>query len=146
MTLTLIHARFQLIETIRIPIAVIGTAFFPAASMLFFVVPFAGDDPVAATYATASMVTFAVMTSNLFDYGIGVSEDRAQPWDPYTRTLPVGPGPAVRRPDPRRPRDDDGVADPGGGHRRAVHRGDDQPDRLPARARRGRRWWRCRSR
>jgi ABC-2 type transport system permease protein len=93
MTLTLVHARYQLIETIRIPIAVIGTAFFPAASMLFFVVPFAGDDPVASTFATASMVTFAVMVSNLFNYGIGVSEDRNHPWDPYTRTLPVGPGP-----------------------------------------------------
>jgi ABC-2 type transport system permease protein len=88
-----VHARYQLIETIRIPVAVIGTAFFPAASMLFFVVPFAGDDPVGATFATASMVTFAVMVSNLFTYGVGVSEDRNQPWDPYTRTLPVGPGP-----------------------------------------------------
>jgi ABC-2 type transport system permease protein len=92
-TLSLVHARYQLLETIRVPIAVVGTTFFPAASMLFFVVPFAGDDPVAATYSTASMVTFAVMTSNLFTYGIGVAEDRAQPWDPYTRTLPVGPGP-----------------------------------------------------
>jgi ABC-2 type transport system permease protein len=61
--------------------------------MLFFVVPFAGDDPVGATYATASMVTFAVMTSNLFGYGVGVAADRAEPWDPYTRTLPAGPGP-----------------------------------------------------
>jgi ABC-2 type transport system permease protein len=93
MSLALVHARYQLIETIRIPVAVIGSAFFPAASMLFFVVPFAGDDPVGATFATASMVTFAVMVSNLFNYGIGVSEDRSQPWDPYTRTLPVGPGP-----------------------------------------------------
>src|SRR6476469_47399 len=61
--------------------------------MLFFVVPFAGSAPVGATYATASMVTFAVMTSNLFGYGVGVAEDRSQPWDPYTRTLPAGPGP-----------------------------------------------------
>lgn len=75
------------------PIAVIGALFFPAASMLFFVVPFAGDQPVAATFATASMVTFAVMTSNLFGYGIGVAEERAQPWDAYARTLPTGPLP-----------------------------------------------------
>jgi ABC-2 type transport system permease protein len=33
------------------------------------VVPFAGDDPVGATFATASMVTFAVMISSLFSYG-----------------------------------------------------------------------------
>jgi len=93
MSLALTNARFHLLETVRVPIAVIGALFFPAASMLFFVVPFAGDDPVAATYATASMVTFAVMTSNLFAYGVGVAEDRAQPWDPFTRTLPAGPGP-----------------------------------------------------
>ncbi len=92
-SLALTHARFQLLETIRIPIALIGSAFFPAASMLFFVVPFAGGDPVYATYATASMVTFSVMTTNLFQYGVGVAEDRGQPWDPFTRTLPAGPGP-----------------------------------------------------
>src|SRR3954449_1499704 len=92
-SLALTHARFQLLESARIPIALIGSAFFPAASMLFFVVPFVGSDPTYATYATASMVTFAVMTTNLFQYGIGVAEDRAHPWDPYTRTLPAGPGP-----------------------------------------------------
>jgi ABC-2 type transport system permease protein len=91
--LALTHARFHLLEVMRIPIALIGSAFFPAASMLFFVVPFVGDHPVYATYATASMVTFAVMSTNLFQYGVGVAEDRAQPWDPYTRTLPAGPGP-----------------------------------------------------
>jgi ABC-2 type transport system permease protein len=91
--LALTHARFQLLETLRIPIALVGSAFFPAASMLFFVVPFAGRDPVYAAYATASMVTFAVMTTNLFQYGAGVAEDRNQPWDPFTRTLPAGPGP-----------------------------------------------------
>ena len=92
-SLALTHARFHLTEVLRIPIAVIGSAFFPAASMLFFVVPIAGRHPVYATYATASMITFAVMTTNLFQYGIGVAEDRAQPWDPYTRTLPTGAGP-----------------------------------------------------
>lgn len=93
MSLALTHARYGLLETIRIPIAVVGSAFFPAASMLFFVVPFAGDDPVAATFATASMVTFSIMVSSLFTYGVGVADDRAQPWDVYTRTLPAGPAP-----------------------------------------------------
>ena len=61
--LALTHARFQLIETVRIPMALIGSAFFPAASMIFFVVPFVGSDRTYSTYATASMVTFVVMTS-----------------------------------------------------------------------------------
>ncbi|MEV0425222.1 ABC transporter permease [Micromonospora sp. NPDC050495] len=93
MPLALIHARYQLLEIIRIPVAIFGSAFFPAAAMLFFVVPFAGDDAEGATYATAAMVTFAVMSANIFQYGIGVAEDRDQPWNPYTRTLPAGPGP-----------------------------------------------------
>lgn len=92
-SLTLTHARFQTLELFRIPIAVVGSAFWPAASMLAFVVPFVGDEPVYATYATVSMITFAVMNTNLFQYGIGVSEDRAQPWDPFVRTLPAGAAP-----------------------------------------------------
>jgi ABC-2 type transport system permease protein len=92
-SLALTHAKFQIIEVFRIPIAVIGSAFWPAATMLAFVVPFTRDNPEAATYATASMITFAVMSTNLFQYGIGVSEDRAQPWDPFVRTLPAGAGP-----------------------------------------------------
>ena len=94
MTLVLTHAKYQLLETARVPIAVIGMTFFPVAAMLFFVVPNIGDDPVAATLATASMVTFAMSTTCLFTYGIGVAEDRARPWEPFTRTLPAGAGPA----------------------------------------------------
>ena len=93
MQLALVHAKYQFIETVRVPIAVISAIFFPTASMIFFVVPFAGDDPVASTYATASMVTFSVMMNCLFSYGVGVAEERSQPWDPFTRTLPAGPGP-----------------------------------------------------
>ncbi|MFG2061561.1 ABC transporter permease [Micromonospora sp. NPDC048871] len=93
MQLALVHARYQLLETVRIPVAIFGSTFFPAAAMLFFVVPFAGKDPVGATYATAAMVTFSVMSSNIFQYGVGVAEDRDQPWNPYTRTLPAGSAP-----------------------------------------------------
>ncbi|SBT53923.1 ABC transporter permease [Micromonospora narathiwatensis] len=95
MPLALVHARYQLLETVRIPVAIFGSAFFPAAAMLFFVVPFAGHDAAGATYATAAMVTFAVMSANIFQYGIGVAEDRDKPWDPYTRTLPAGPAPRL---------------------------------------------------
>lgn len=95
MRLVLTHARYQLLETLRTPIAVVGSAFVPAASMLFFVVPFAGDDPVGATYATASMVTLSVLIANVFQYGVGVAEDRDRPWEPYTRTLPAGPVPRL---------------------------------------------------
>jgi ABC-2 type transport system permease protein len=94
--LTALHARYQFVETIRIPIAVIGTTLFPSLSILFFIVPqpFA-QDAGAATTATAQFAVFAVMSVCLFTYGVGVSEDRALPWDGYTRTLPAGPSPRL---------------------------------------------------
>ncbi|HEX7538147.1 MAG TPA: ABC transporter permease [Dermatophilaceae bacterium] len=94
--LTGLHARYQFTETIRVPIAVIGTMLFPSLSLLFFVVPqpFA-KDPAAATTATAQLAVFAVMSVCLFNYGVGVAEDRALPWDSYLRTLPVGPSPRL---------------------------------------------------
>jgi len=94
--LTGLHTRYQFTETIRIPIAVIGTMLFPSLSILFFIVPqpFA-QDAEAATVATAQLAVFAVMSVCLFTYGVGVAEDRALPWDGYLRTLPVGPVPRL---------------------------------------------------
>jgi ABC-2 type transport system permease protein len=94
--LTGLHARYQFTETIRVPIAVIGTMLFPSLSLLFFVVPQSfAKDPGAATTATAQLAVFAVMSVCLFNYGVGVAEDRALPWDSYLRTLPVGPSPRL---------------------------------------------------
>jgi ABC-2 type transport system permease protein len=91
-----LHTRYQFTETIRVPIAVIGTMLFPSLSMLFFIVPqpFA-QDPVSATAATAQLAVFAVMSVCLFTYGVGVAQDRALPWDGYLRTLPAGPVPRL---------------------------------------------------
>lgn len=90
------HARYQFLETVRIPIAVIGTTLFPSLTILFFVVPqpFA-QDPAAATAAAAQLAVFAVMSVCLFSFGVGVAEDRALPWDGYLRTLPAGPLPRL---------------------------------------------------
>jgi ABC-2 type transport system permease protein len=95
--LTAVHARYLAVETLRVPIAVVGTVMFPVLSMLFFVVPFqeVSANPVAATAATAQLSLFAVFSVCLFTFGVGVADDRATPWDPYVRTLPVGPGPRV---------------------------------------------------
>lgn len=94
--LSMLHARSQLVETLRVPIAVVGTVAFPALSLLFFVVPQPfSQEQVAATAATAQISLFAVMSVCLFTYGVGVAEDRALPWDSYLRTLPVGPVPRL---------------------------------------------------
>ncbi|QPZ37405.1 ABC transporter permease [Paramicrobacterium chengjingii] len=86
-----VHAKYALIETFRIPIAVIGSMAFPALGLLFFVVPqpYVAQNPLFATQAVVSMSVFAVMANSLFAFGISISEDREKPWDPYVRTLPV---------------------------------------------------------
>lgn len=95
--LTWLHLRYQFLETVRVPIAVLGNALFPALSMFFFVVPqeAVAGDPVFATVAVASLGLFAVCSASLFTYGLGVAEDRALPFDPFVRSLPAGPGPRM---------------------------------------------------
>ncbi|RII89915.1 ABC transporter permease [Clavibacter californiensis] len=94
--LTLVHARYELLETVRIPIAVIGALVFPVLSLLFFVVPqrVVADDPLLATQAVISLCVFGVLANGLFGFGLGIAEKREKPWDPYLRTLPA---PAISR-------------------------------------------------
>jgi ABC-2 type transport system permease protein len=95
--LSVVHFRYGFLETVRVPMAVLGTMLFPALALLFFVVPqkLVAGDPVAAAAATAQLAVFAVMSTSVFTYGIGVAEDRALPFDPYLRTLPSGPWPRM---------------------------------------------------
>lgn len=97
MSLVLTHTRFLFLETIRVPIAVVGTMMFPALALLFFVVPqdAVAGDPVIATAAAGQLSLFAVVSVCLFQFGAGVAEDRASAWDPYVRTLPAGAAPRM---------------------------------------------------
>ncbi len=92
-----LHTRFQVRETVRVPIALIGNLVFPALALLFFVVPqrSVADVPLVAVAAVVQLGTFAVMSSCLFTLGVGVAEDRQLAFDPYVRTLPAGAGPRL---------------------------------------------------
>ena len=89
--LTATHAKYALIETVRTPMAIIGSLVFPSLALLFFVVPqrVVADDPSAATQAIISMSVFSVMVGSLFSFGLNTAEARQSPWDPYLRTLPA---------------------------------------------------------
>jgi len=97
LSLAVLHTRYQVLETIRIPVAVIGNMLFPALAMFFFIVPqpTVAGDPVAATAAAGQLAMFAVMSTCLFSFGLGAAEDRATPFEPYVRTLPAGPVPRM---------------------------------------------------
>jgi ABC-2 type transport system permease protein len=95
--LAVLHLRMTFLETLRVPIAVIGATVFPALAMLFFVVPQQelSSDAQASTAATAQLAVFGVLSVCIFQFGIGVAEERALPFDPYLRTLPAAPGPRL---------------------------------------------------
>ena len=95
--LTLLHTRYQLLETMRVPIAVIGNLVFPSLALAFFVLPqrAVAGDPELATQAVGQLALFAVISTCIFTYGVGVAEDRALPFDAYLRTLPAGPLPRM---------------------------------------------------
>ena len=89
--LTMVHTKYNLLETARVPIAIIGGLVFPALSLMFFVVPqrAVANDPVFATQAVISLAVFALLVNSLFGFGLNISEAREKPWDPYLRTLPA---------------------------------------------------------
>lgn len=90
MSITAAHARYLILEQLRVPVAVLSTALFPALTLCFFVLPFDwGDDPVAVTRSVAQLALFGVLSGFLFTFGVGVADDREKPWDPYLRTLPA---------------------------------------------------------
>ena len=91
------HTRAQVLEQLRIPVAVLSSTVFPTLALVFFVLPQTAvtADPVASLMAIAQLAVFGVMSAFLFNYGIGVAEDRANPWSSYVRTLPVGAVPAT---------------------------------------------------
>ena len=89
MTLALVHARAAFDELRRTPAAVVPMMVFPALFFAMFVVPAVSGDPVAATFSVGSILVFAVAGVALFQFGVGVAEERAKPWEAYVRTLPV---------------------------------------------------------
>lgn len=97
LTLVKAHTKAQILEQLRIPVAVISSTIFPSLAFLFFVVPqqAVAENPIAALGAIAQLSMFGVMSAFLFGYGVGVAEDRANPWTTYLRTLPVGPVPGT---------------------------------------------------
>ncbi|MBM9465264.1 ABC transporter permease [Aeromicrobium sp. YIM 150415] len=97
LSITRAHAKLNLLEVLREPIAIIGTTVFPSLALLFFVVPQReiADERIAATGAAAQLAALGVMSVCLFTFGAGIAEDRARPFDTYVRTLAAGPFPQV---------------------------------------------------
>lgn len=96
-TLVRAHTRAFVLDLLRTPIAIVSTTVFPTLVFCFFILPQTAvtESAIASLVVVAQLGVFGVMSSYLFGYGIGVAEDRANPWTSYLRTLPVGPLPTT---------------------------------------------------
>jgi ABC-2 type transport system permease protein len=93
----IIWANFKIvsISLLRIPAYWVPTVLFPAMLFSFFGLPAAKTSPQAAAVVMASFSAFAVIGVSFYQFGIGIAQERVNPWDSYLRTLPTGPGPRI---------------------------------------------------
>lgn len=87
-----VHTKAQLLDLFRTPVAIVSTTIFPTLAFLFFVLPQQEvvNNPLWSLVTVAQLAVFGVMSAYLFGYGIGIAEERANPWTSYLRTLPIG--------------------------------------------------------
>lgn len=95
LTTRTVRARIKadVIANLRVPVAVISSAAFPVMSFVFFAIPQSTvrTEPLGGLTAITQLAVFSVMSTFLFSYGVGIAEERANPWSQYLRTLPAAP-------------------------------------------------------
>ena len=90
MKLLLAFLRIELMDVIRHPAYLFPTAVLPLMLFVFFGVPNAGT-PAEAGFMLGSFSVFAVLGVAFHQFGVGIAQDRATPWQRYLRTLPASP-------------------------------------------------------
>jgi ABC-2 type transport system permease protein len=86
-----LHYTFLMRQLLRTPGYVIPTIGFPILFYAFFGLP-NSSNPFIARMIMASFCAFAVMGVAIFQFGVGIANERGTPWERYLRTLEVGPG------------------------------------------------------
>ncbi len=86
MTLALVHLRAQLRQLARYPAFLVPTLALPTLFFLLFGLPRRHADP---SVLMASFAAYAVLGIAFFQFGVGISGEREDPWEGYLRTLPV---------------------------------------------------------
>jgi ABC-2 type transport system permease protein len=94
LALVRVHSRIALLDLFRSPSYVVPTVVFPAMFFALFDVQFARAQPSTANYAMLAFIAWAIVGVAVYQFGVGIAQDRGRPWERYQRTLPVAP--AVR--------------------------------------------------
>jgi ABC-2 type transport system permease protein len=83
------HARIALLDLFRSPGYVVPTVLFPAMFFAIFDVPEARAHPDIAEFAMLAFMAWAAVGVCLYQFGVGIAQERGRPWERYVRTLPV---------------------------------------------------------
>jgi ABC-2 type transport system permease protein len=86
------HARVQFLDLLRWPGYVVPTVLFPAMFYALFALPFARTRADIADLTTLAFMAFAIVGVTLYQFGVGIAQERGRPWERYNRTLPVSAG------------------------------------------------------
>ena len=93
------HARIGYLDLARWPGYVVPTIVFPAMFFALFDLPFARRSAGLANFTTLAFVVFSIVGVTLYQFGVGIAQERGRPWERYLRTLPASAARAFRRAD-----------------------------------------------
>jgi ABC-2 type transport system permease protein len=83
------HTRVNFLDLMRWPGYVVPTVIFPAMFYALFDLPFARTRAAAADETALAFIVFAIVGVTLYQFGVGIAQERGRPWERYLRTLPV---------------------------------------------------------
>jgi ABC-2 type transport system permease protein len=86
------HVKVQFLDLLRWPGYVVPTVVFPAMFYVLFDLPFARTRAEAADATALAFIAFAIVGVTLYQFGVGIAQERGRPWERYLRTLPAGAG------------------------------------------------------
>jgi len=86
------HTRVQFLDLLRWPGYVVPTVLFPSMFYALFALPFARTRADVADATTLAFMVFAIVGVALYQFGVGIAQERGRPWERFTRTLPVAVG------------------------------------------------------
>jgi ABC-2 type transport system permease protein len=90
MRITLAHFKDQTLQHLRSPGYLLPTLALPGLFYFLFEGP---DEEVGlVTFLMASYAMWAILGVAFFQFGVGIAEERATPWERYLRTLPLSAG------------------------------------------------------
>jgi ABC-2 type transport system permease protein len=89
LTLVRAHTRVALLDLFRSPSYVVPTVVFPAMFFALFDLQIARTQAAIADFAALAFIAWSIVGVAVYQFGVGIAQERGRPWERYQRTLPV---------------------------------------------------------